>query len=173
MMVSPFILKRTILDDTTAPNDLNVSLSSSIDGEIEIPPLDSQGNFSTYIENLTVGDHILTLQASDEDGMMNNEILQLRINGIPSPPVIEITPENPVEGIDDLHCNIVEDGSDPDEDALTYIYNWFVDEQPTTHTTDSISASETLFGQNWTCEVQSNDGYAQSETIIADNSNYL
>ena len=61
---------------------ISMSLSSSIDGEIEISPLDSQGNFSTYIENLTVGNHILTLQASDEDGMMNNEILQLRINGI-------------------------------------------------------------------------------------------
>ena len=61
-----------------------------------------------------VGDHILTLQASDEDGMMNNEILSVRINGIPSPPFIEITPVNPVEGVDDLYCNIVEDGTDPD-----------------------------------------------------------
>ena len=44
------------------------------------------------------------------------------------------------------------------EDALTYIYNWFVDEQPTNHTTDSISASETLFGQN---------GLVKSKVVMA------
>ena len=154
---TPVYFEATILDDTTPSQYLNVTLSSSIDGDLEIPPLDSTGNLTTYLSNLSIGEHILTIQAIDEDEMMNNKILQLRINGIPTPPEIQILPDLPVEGIDDLTCSIVLDGTDPDGDPLSYNYMWEVDGQITTHTTDTIFASDTHFGETWTCMAQSND----------------
>lgn len=86
-------------------------------------------------------------------------------NTAPTAPSISITPRGPGEGVDDLLCSIVTDGTDADGDALTYTFSWSVDgtshtgtTSTTTHTGDTLPASETIAGETWSCTVDTDDG---------------
>jgi len=85
-------------------------------------------------------------------------------NTAPLAPTISIDPVAPQEGVDDLICIIEEDSYDADGDSVTYSVAWtvnglaFGDAFTTTETNDSVDASETIQGDEWTCTVTPNDG---------------
>jgi len=96
-------------------------------------------------------------------------------------PEILITPIIPIEGQDDLHCEIVTDSVDPEGNSVTYTFDWTLDGQPYTGTTtstdyagDTIPVSETVVGEIWECTVTPNDGTedghpdSDSVEIVAD-----
>ena len=104
----------------------------------------------------------MTIQAIDEDEMMNNKILQLRINGIPTPPESNY-PIFPLK-VSMILCSIVLDGTDPDGDPLSYNYMGSEWSNHHTHNRYHFRFRDT-FGETWTCMAQSNDGYAQSNLL--------
>ena len=86
-------------------------------------------------------------------------------NTIPTAPTVEIDPEEPRDGTDDILCEIAVDGDDDDGDALSYAVTWSVDGvlwsgsvATTTHADDTIPGSETEAGEIWTCTATADDG---------------
>ena len=79
-------------------------------------------------------------------------------NTAPTAPVVEIGPTDPIGGIDDLLCEIVEPASDADGDALTYTTRWTVDGAAWKGSADLVPASETHADETWTCLVTASDG---------------
>lgn len=93
-------------------------------------------------------------------------------NGAPYAPSVSVTPSEPSDQ-DDLVCVVDATATaDPDGDAVSYVVSWAVDGAPfpdpetpggpepvtTTLTGDTVPASETQVGDNWTCRVVANDG---------------
>lgn len=102
-------------------------------------------------------------------------------NHPPGPPMVSITPDNPVEG-SALTCVIVEPSNDEDGDDVEYDFAWLVDGVAWSGGTDtqswpgdSIRAGETLAGEVWTCVATPYDGTitgesASAQTTILDDS---
>jgi len=79
-------------------------------------------------------------------------------NRAPSSPVLSISPSNPIEGQDDLLCNIDVHSTEPDGESVSYTYSWEQDGNSTSYSTDTIAASLTTTGEEWTCLVTPSDG---------------
>jgi hypothetical protein len=85
-------------------------------------------------------------------------------NSAPSAPAISLSPAEPVQGVDDLHCVIDIDGTDADGDSLSYSFHWtgggatFSSTGTTVWSGDTVSASDTVAAQSWACTVTPSDG---------------
>jgi len=91
-------------------------------------------------------------------------------NSSPTAPVVDVTPDFPLT-TDDLTCTVVVPSTDPDEDTVTYTYEWYKNDvlQPglTTTTTAlsvTIDSSNTAEGEVWKCVVTPNDGTEDGPT---------
>ncbi len=90
-------------------------------------------------------------------------------NTPPTSPTVNISPETHEPG-DDFSCDIVVDGTDIDDDTVTYTYEWYLDGSLTSHSTDTISGSITIHDQHWECVATSTDGEdsggSDSDTVV-------
>ena len=82
-------------------------------------------------------------------------------NQAPSAPVVQVTPTGPSVNFD-LHCNVVGESVDPDGDAITYHYQWFLNGAPTQHRQPTLPASVTEEDDLWRCVVVASDGLSDS-----------
>lgn len=102
-------------------------------------------------------------------------------NSVPTTPVVAITPSSPIEGSDDLICEVVTPATDDDGDTLTYTFAWDVDgsDYPgldtgslylgpftTTYTDDSVPGDDTVEDEVWTCTAVADDGTDSSAEAI-------
>lgn len=99
-------------DDTTPPEALDIVWESDIDGVIDETAADSSGFVSWDTESLSVGDHLITVTVTDSDGFSTVETVELRIDGAPSAPAVDIEPSDPADE-DDLVAAIITDSVDP------------------------------------------------------------
>jgi C1A family cysteine protease len=95
------------------------------------------------------------------DGSSDEDQVTIQ-NGPPTAPVVDITPDEPLN-TDDLVCTITIPSTDPDGDTITYTYRWYKNGvlQRTTTTTalsDTLPAASTARGQVWKCVVTPSDG---------------
>ncbi|MEC8378725.1 MAG: Ig-like domain-containing protein [Myxococcota bacterium] len=85
-------------------------------------------------------------------------------NSSPSQPSLQIIPSAPVEGVDDLICDITLASVDADLDVVTYTFTWTQNGSPYTSATtttfagDTVQASATGPNDLWECTVVPNDG---------------
>jgi len=80
------------------------------------------------------------------------------LNRPPSQPVVEIIPGSPTS-FEDLYCNIITPGIDPDGDAVSYTYAWQLNGTGTVvATTNTLSNTHTMGGEVWQCTVTPTDG---------------
>ncbi|MCB9779661.1 MAG: hypothetical protein H6742_13940 [Alphaproteobacteria bacterium] len=88
-------------------------------------------------------------------------------NEAPSAPEISLSPTAPSDD-DDLTVSITSEASDPDGDALSYKYSWYLDgELRADFTSSRVPAGITRKGQTWSVEVRAWDGRAKSEAATA------
>lgn len=86
------------------------------------------------------------------------------VDSPPSAPGVTITPASPIEGEDDLWCQVVTPSTDLDGDAVDYTMTWTVDGAPfagartTTWPGDTVDAADPAAGERWTCTVVADDG---------------
>jgi len=155
-----FTFEATVSDDNDAPNSLALMLESSIDGTIFQGAADPDGELHFNINDLSLGDHSLTLSATDRDGFVGEAVIAFEVNSPPGQPVIHVEPSEP--GADeDISVVIDSDAPDADGDTLTYRYTWFVDGEVATGYVDAtLPASATTKGEVWLAEVQAADGRA-------------
>lgn len=121
----------------------------------------SQASAPSLNNSLFQRGDLIVLTATPNDGSVdgNSQSVSITVaNSPPTAPVIEITPIDPVEGLDDLLCSVIVDGTDADADTVSYDYGWTVDGQASQITTDTVSASDMLAGEVWTCVVTPTDG---------------
>ncbi len=93
------------------------------------------------------------------------EVSTLIGNAAPGAPKLAITPSAPSAGLDDLHCTVSEAAPDPDGDAVTYTFTWWVDGEAhtgatsdTDHAADTVPAHLVEPGSSWRCEAAASDG---------------
>ena len=98
---SPVALAVSVSDDRTAPEDIEITIESDVDGEIAHADTPNEaGDFKTEVV-LSSGNHALRVLATDADGLIGTDEISVIANGRPSAPVIAIIPSAP-ELTDDL-----------------------------------------------------------------------
>ena len=95
------------------------------------------------------------------------------LNTAPTSATPSITPSSPIEGLDDIICEITAPATDEDGDPIDYIITWTVDgiDYPdgdtamgwqgpgtTTHIDDTIPSVDMMAGDVWVCTVTPTDG---------------
>ena len=163
----------TVADGEDTATDLALSWQSNLDGEFSTQGSDSTGTILFTESALSVGTHTITASVTDTDGLYATQIVTLQVNGIPTAPEVELTPD-PADTSDDLVVTITTDSTDADGDPITYSYAWSVDGVPSTASTSAtLSSADTAKGQTWTVEVTPNDGYSDgpfgSDDLTIDN----
>jgi hypothetical protein len=95
-------------------------------------------------------------------------------NAAPEAPTVAIDPPKPIEGIDDVLCDVVTPSVDLDGDKVDYRMSWKVDGADWTGTTltsiyanDTIPSGEGVAGEVWECTATPNDGFDDGATATA------
>ena len=158
-------------------DSLSFTYSWSVNGaDVQSGSLDTLD--STLFSKL---DSIL-LSVFAEDGQnMSAEVIETMVisNSLATAPTISISPNTPLEQVDDVLCSIDSLSTDTDGDPVTYSFSWTVDGTPFTSsidtaTTSTISAFDTNGAEEWECTVTPNDGQDDGitavESIIIDGS---
>lgn len=147
-----------VSDDFDRPGDLEVAFVSDVDGTLATVTPTSDGRASFQSDTLTVGVHQITATATDTHGLFQSVTAEVIVNGLPTAPIVTISPVDPVT-TDDLVAEIVVDGIDPEGDDVSYGYSWTVDGVATDHTTNTVPGGDTLKNQRWEVTVTALDPY--------------
>ena len=109
---------------------------------------------------------VCTVEADDGEETGNTATSNVAIeNSAPTAPVVSISPSAPVALVDDLICIIDTASTDDDGDAITYTVLWEVEGASWTGSTsttsqsgDTVSASDLVYDEEWTCSITPDDG---------------
>ena len=109
---------------------------------------------------------VCTVEANDGEDVGNTDAVGRTIqNSPPSAPGVSISPSAPVSQTDDVLCSIDTESTDADGDSVSYTIAWEVEgaswtgsTSTTTESGDTISATELVYDETWTCSVTPNDG---------------
>ena len=148
--------------DTTDPDlqSLNIVYTWSVNTTVVSNPT------STLSGVFAKGD-VVDVQVDVDDGDHTSSLSFSTIiqNSPPSQPVVATLPSAPMAGQDDLLCDLDVGSMDADGDAISYAVTWTKNGStysgPTSTTyigDDTISASETLLNDVWTCQIGASDG---------------
>ena len=113
----------------------------------------------------------ITPSAEDSTGQAGTAEVVIG-NSPPSGLVVEISPTNPYEGVDDLVCSIAVAATDEDGDTPAYTFVWtrngdtFKDAN-TTETEAAVPALATFAGDEWRCEGVPGDDWGPGESAQA------
>ncbi|MBK9369809.1 MAG: hypothetical protein IPN01_26510 [Deltaproteobacteria bacterium] len=89
-------------------------------------------------------------------------------NSTPGAPGVELDPEVPEAGVDDLWCAVTTPASDDDGDTLSYTITWtkngssFTGTTTTVYTNDTVPYTATSASDTFACRVTASDGSATS-----------
>lgn len=149
-----------VSDDRDPVSELGCRWLSSLDGELGVSvPLDS-GLTQLVVGDLTAGQHLLTLEATDSEGLRGSAQGVLIVNGPPTAPTVVLSPEEPGPD-DDLVALIVEPPVDPNRASENLVLDWrWVRDglSVSAMLSDTVPASQTLSGETWEVRVRAFDG---------------
>jgi hypothetical protein len=154
------VFSAQISDDGTAPTDLQVRWTSDRDGVFNSSAADASGSLAFSTDDLSRGTHAIELTVTDSDGLSTSVPFSVRVNDLPSEPVVRISPAEPGGG-DDLVAEITTESTDLEGDEIAYSYAWRVDGIATSYRSATVPASATTKGQTWSVEVTPDDGYGE------------
>jgi hypothetical protein len=150
-----------IVDDLEDPLD-QLLIEVTYDGTVidfDDDHAESDGRFVGY-STLPGGQHVVEFKVTDLLGKTAKESVLVSVNSPPSEPKIKINPD-PARAGDALTAKIKTDAIDPDGDTINYEYEWFVDGQPWSSSSQQTKQmpDPTAKDQVWTVEVTAVDGY--------------
>jgi len=157
-------LAATVSDGEDAPDELSVVGLSSRDSDLGLTATPtSSGEWSTTLEGLSPGEHLITLTVYDTTGLNDQDTVNVVINESPSAPAVTISPDPAISGTQ-LTATITEDSVDPEGDPIVYDYQWLVDgvEYPGA-TTPVIAAGTTRRDEFWEIRVIASDPRSSSD----------
>jgi len=144
---------------------LTVVWESDRDGVIFTGSPDSTGQTLATSASLTVGDHAITLTATDSLGLTATALSVLRINSMPTTPTIRIVPD-PASTTDDLSVAFDVESVDLDLDVVSYRYEWFKGGDLISES-GTLSADLTTKHDNWSVRVTPYDPYGDGIATTA------
>lgn len=147
----------SVSDQEDIASNIDLSWESDIDGVFSTQGANSNGNISFSTSSLSVGEHNITVTATDSTGLTDSTSFPIRINTPPTAPQVSITPD-PADANDDLLA-VASGSTDADGDMISYAYEWYKNGILTSHTASSVPASATSTGEIWMVRVTPNDGY--------------
>jgi hypothetical protein len=156
----PITFTATVSDAEDSPTRLTMSWDSSIDGVFSTQGANSLGTSSFTYSDLSPGTHTVTVTATDTDGFSALDRATVYVNGLPTAPTVEITPD-PAGSGDTITASVVSDSVDPEGDSITYRYEWYRDGVLTTYATSSIAPSIHNRDETWSVRVYPSDGYGE------------
>ena len=159
----------TVSDNEDLPHEILLEWKTSDGTILSTQQATSDGNIAFAKNNLMYGQYVVTLTATDSDGLTASDVVSFTINALPTQPSISILPEFPTT-TDDLTATAT--GSiDPEGSNVVYAYQW--NYGSTTIWGSNLSSSETIKGQEWTVTATPNDGIADGisaiETVLIGN----
>lgn len=158
------VFEAEALDPEDEPTALTVHLSSNKDGEIaDLPESPSSaGDWAGATDQLSADSHLITITVTDSVGKTGTDTVTIRLNNKPSAPVVTIDPEDPVSS-EALVALITEPAVDPEGDALTHRYDWYLDGNIYSSTNaPTVPLGVTQRGEYWEVQVFAYDGYSNS-----------
>ena len=164
------VFTATVADDQDQPND--VSLTWIANGVlISTQGATSTGTATFSDSTLEFGTYNLLVTATDDDGLTDVDQVNFTVNGLPTQPLISISPE-PAYAPDNLTVSLDTASIDPEGSAVNYTYEWLVGGAvQSAYTTSTVPASATTKNEQWTVRVTPNDGiadgpFAQATVVI-------
>jgi hypothetical protein len=164
-------IEANITDDLTPVTELVVTLESTVGGSIDHEgSVDDAGLFSVDVL-LPGGVQTITLSATDSDDRTGSDAIEVQVNGSPGTPVIAIEPAIPPVGAT-LTAVIVEEAADPDDDEVSYAWEWTVqigdDGSPSPYPPEGdptvVPGELTERGQIWTVTATPTDAVGNTGT---------
>jgi hypothetical protein len=164
-----------VASDDQDPSLLEVAWSSDVDGLLDDTAPSAMGALAFETDTLTPGEHVIELVVTDGDGLLGSDEVTLTVlaqNEPPSTPTVTIEPPGP-QTDDDLRC-IATDSVDPEGGPVEYGFAWDLDGTVTGWTGDTLSESETMNGDEWTCwatpaDNEGLEGIAGSAVVVIGN----
>ena len=161
---TPIEFQGRIFDLEDTFDKLTVSLTSSLQGNIDVDTtLDADGLFSSY-GNLDSGVHVITLAAVDSSGKEGSDEAVITVdvpNGIPDIEAVDILPD-PATAADPLVCTYT-GFSDPDGDADVSTIAWTINGVPAG--TGNSLESGYVGGDEVACLVTPSDGEDEGDPV--------
>ncbi len=112
----------------------------------------------------------LTVLPSDAESDGAEATTELTVvNTAPEPPTVVAT-ESPIEGMNDIYCQVTEPADDADDDPVGLTFSWTVDGVPyggattTVNEGDTVPALALTAGEVWQCSVTPNDSFEDGAT---------
>ena len=113
----------TVEDDRTAPEDIHLAWTSSIDGTIDSGFLaQDEGLVALVLDDLSLGEHVITLEAADSDNVSGSDSVTITVGQAEDTPEIEVLApvddDHGVQGESFGFQALVSDPQDAPEDLL-------------------------------------------------------
>lgn len=163
----PLTFTAEVGDSVDPPDTLTLEWSSSVDGVLSTAGADATGLATFTTDTLAVGDHLVTLRVTDADGEVAQATVSLTVNGWPTAPGVSLSPASPTTA-DDLVVTLDPAAADPDGDALTTTYAWYVDGvRSGASTSGRLPAAATARGETWRVVVTATDPWGAAASAEA------
>ncbi len=148
----------SVSDNEDVATALSLSWESDLDGVFSTTGADSSGTVRFSVDDLSVGDHVITATVTDTDAMSSFASVEVSVNGAPSAPGVSLSPSAP-DTRDDLTASVTTASVDPEGGSVSYSYAWYLGGGISTASTSAtLPASATSRGQSWSVRVTPNDG---------------
>ncbi len=156
----------TVSDSEDLPTELELSWISDLDGGLSSASADSTGSVAFARDDLSTGDHLITVTATDTDGLYAVSTFGLTVNGLPTLPDLVLAPD-PAVTTDALTATA--SGSvDPDGGTVSYSFAWLENGAASAASTTAVyPASATVKHRTYTVIVTPNDGIADGPSASA------
>jgi hypothetical protein len=142
----------TVSDGEDLPTAVSLVWESDVEGQLSTQGADSAGNLSFMLSALSVGEHGITVTATDSDGLYATDHVRRTINGLPSSPGMALAPDPAFS--DDVLVASATGSSDAEGSTISYSYAWYNGGQLSTASTGSIlPASATSKDETWSVVV--------------------
>lgn len=153
----------TVADGEDLPSQLALSWSSDLDGEFSTQGADAAGEVAFTTRDLSVGEHLVTVQVTDTDGLFVQSTLVLVVNVPPTAPTVSLSPD-PAYTDDELLA-LATGSVDPEGDSVSYAYAWFEDGIAAGASTSlTFPAGSTVKHRTYRVVVTPSDGVADGPT---------
>ena len=154
-----------VSDADEAASSLSVEWVSDRDGALHSGTPDSAGVSVFTVADLTVGSHTITLTATDSLGLFASTVAVLEVNGLPTAPMVRITPE-PARTTDALAVAFEADSVDPEGGSVSYRFEWYQGGELRAES-GTLESDQTAKGHLWEVRVYASDGLGEGAPGIA------